>query len=569
MTRRWVFVIALLAGCSFESAAPRETVDNRCGSDADCGTGACDGNICIDASRAPVQVAIEVLSTASESQRAAPASWAFTSERFVGPSQHDLRLPATRELRGTVRWDGLRVPAKIRFARRMSGEVAPLAPVPVEVDTLREAAGGQGAQSYDFSARLVAGETYDVVVLPTSDMVSSAMDASAPAIRSFPPLYLQTTLDAGSSTELARLDIEFPLSLDAPCASILSAGCTLEATIVSFDGQLESPEPGLQVRAIDQASGRVISSIGETDETGRFAIRIGDLSPSFLIRVTSKVGGEPFPSVSVDPLLVFDETPGENVIRIPRIAPVQFTGRVRDEQGSAVPSATVRFLSSGVFGGAQLGLQGSFSGSAKTNDDGSFGAELLPGLYAITVTPPEDVENGWGVLVAESLVGDEVPEPEPFVLPSRFSLLGAVRTFDQQAAAGVTVLARARASADLTALHRSQEAVADDDGLFAMQLDLGFYDVHVKTPAASGYPWLVEPGLRVVRDLDRGYELVPPVPIEGVVEASDGTRVPRATIRAYVLIEDEVASRLVQVAETSSDELGNYRLLIAPGLGAE
>ncbi len=569
MTRKSAIFILLLVGCSFESAATIETVDNRCGSDADCGSGACDGGICIDASRAAFEVALEVLSGASEGRPATPASWAFGAERFVGPSTRDLVLPATRELRGTVRAEGVRVPATLRFSRRMPTSVAPLQPVPVEVDTLREVAGGQGAEGYDFSVALVAGETYDVVVLPTSDMVASAMDASAPAIRSFPPLYLATTIEDGGTAEPARLDIQFPSDLDAPCTSILATGCTLDGRIVSFDGQVEAPEPGLQVRAIDQLSGRVISSIGETDETGQFAIRIGALSPSYLIRVTSKVGGEPFPSVSVDPLLVFDGIPGENVIRIPRIAPVQFTGRVRDEQGSAVPSATVRFLSSGVFGGVQNGLQGSFSGSAKTNDDGSFGAELLPGLYAITVTPPEDVENDWGVLVTESLVGEEVPAPDPFVLPSRFALLGSVRTFDQQAAVGVTVLARARASAELSAPHRSQETVAGDDGQFAMQLDLGFYDVHVKTPAASGYPWLVEPGLRVARDVDRGYELVPPVPIEGVVETTDGTRVPGATIRAYVLVEDEVATRQVQVGETRSDDLGNYRLLIAPGLGAE
>ena len=115
MTTRFALVFLLLAGCSFESAPVTEMVDNRCGSDADCQAGVCDGRICIDDSDAAVEVAIEVVGSASEAQRVIPASWAFGSEPFSGSNVRDLILPATREVPKRLqhpkrRTIGLRVP---------------------------------------------------------------------------------------------------------------------------------------------------------------------------------------------------------------------------------------------------------------------------------------------------------------------------------------------------------------------------------------------------------------------------------------------------------------------------
>lgn len=571
MTARWAWALVALVGCSFETAPTLEAVDNGCRADTDCLEGVCDGRICIDDSGASVEVAIEVAKAASESGPAIPASWAFASQGFAGPNVRDLVLPATRQVRGTVRWEGVRVPATLRFVRRMATPIAALQPVAIEIDTLRDAGGGDGEESYDFRTVLVAGETYDVVVLPSSDMVTSpANDVGAtPALRSLPPAYLEMQVEEGEPTEPFRFDVSFPSGLADPCDDDQTTGCTLEAEIVSFDGEEDLPEPRLQVRAIDEATGRVVSSIGETDESGHFAIRIGVDAPDYVVRVTSSVGEAPFPSVSVDPEVAFADDASRKVIRIPRLTPVQFTGRVRDEKGSAVPGATVRFLSNGIFDGSQLGLQGSFSGSATTNEDGSFGTQLLPGYYAVTVTPPADVESSWAVLSAEALVGPEVTAVEALIVPSKVEFLGWVRTFREEAAVGVTVAARARASGDASAMHRSQEAVSNSLGRFTLRMDLGIYDVAVKVPSQTGFAWLVEPALAMEDDLARTYRFPPPIPIEGVVLSSDGIAVPGASIRAFVLSDDGSSTRPLQVAETTSDEEGNYRLLIDPGLGAD
>ncbi|MBW2188169.1 MAG: carboxypeptidase regulatory-like domain-containing protein [Deltaproteobacteria bacterium] len=570
MRSRWVLALVAVVGCNFGSPEA-QTIDNSCANDASCPVGVCDGNICIDDSGASVDVAIEVLSSSSDLQRVTPASWAFAAEPISGPSTRDLVLPATREVVGSVRWDGFRVPATLRFVRRMVGAVAPLVPVAIEVDTLRESAVADGEDAYDFSTVLVAGETYDVSVLPSNDMVTAPMQTTAPAIRSLPPIYMELAVDDGDPSEPFRFDVAFPAGLADGCTENVDIGCTLEAEVLSVNAEGELPEAGLQVRAIEKTTARVVSSIGETDENGRFAIRISDAAADYLIRVTSSVGRDPFPAVSVDPDVAFAADPIKKRIYIPRLTPVQFTGRVRDMDDSPVPGATVRFLSTGIFGGNELGLEGSFSGSATTDAEGSFGVELLPGFYSVTVTPPEDVENTWGVLTAESLVGEEITATEALIVPSQIGLRGWVATFRDEAAVGVTILARARLSEDLGA--RSQEAVSNGLGAFAMSVDVGLYDTHVKTSSETGFAWLVEPELVMsteAGDSVRGYRLDPPIPVRGVIRTGAGEVVPHALIRAYVLTSTTgAASRPIQVAETLSGEDGSYRLLIAPRLGDE
>lgn len=562
-----VSLLFAVVGCSFASDEAL-TPDNSCANEASCEQGICRGGICIDDSGASVAVAIEVLRSTSDTQGLTPVSWAFAAESFSGASMRDLVLPPTRRVHGLVRWNGLRVPATLRFVPRMAEPVSPLTPVSVEVDTLREAAGEGGAEPYDFSTVLVAGQIYDVSVMPGSDMVVTPAKDSAPALRSLPPLYLQLTVDEGDFEEPFLFDVTFSADLADECTTSLDTGCTLEAEVLSFDGEVEVPEAGLQVRAVDKETGLVVSSIGETDEYGRFAIRISESASDYWIRVTSSVGRAPFPAVSIDPEVALADDPLVERIYIPRLRSVQFTGRVRDVNDTPVPGATVRFLSTGVFGGSQLGLQGTFSASATTTEDGSFGAELLPGYYSVTVTPPEDVENTWGILSTEVLVGEELTTAGSLIVPSQIQLYGWVATFRDEHAAGITILARARSSADSLAMPRSKEAVTNSLGAFAMSMDLGIYDLHVKVPSQTGFAWVVDPEL-VMSSEDgeflRVYELVPPIPIEGSVRTSEGDPVPGAPVRAYVLLRtDGATSRAVQVAETVSGEDGSYRLLISP-----
>ena len=567
MSRKLAWALLLLSGCSFESAGTIASVDNRCGSDADCAQGICDAQLCIDDTGASVSVAIEVIDTAPDANLSVPASWAYESESFSGSSVHDLRLPVTRDVLGTVRWDGIAVPAALRFTRRMPGSVAPFEPLPVDVDTLREPIMDEDGV-YDYSTRLVAGETYDVVVLPTADMVASPSDDYAPAIRSLPPLYLDVTVEAGESNAPFRFDVAYPGYFTRECTAALEAGCTLAASVFSFDGASEEAEADLQVRAVEKATGRVVSSIGETNAFGYFTIRVSEEASDYVIRVTSSVGNEPFPAVSVDPDVAFAGDPDEKVIQIPRVEPIQFTGRVRDEEGSPVPGAVVRFTTETVFEGSELGLQGSFSNSATTNGDGSFGAQLMPGFYSIIVTPPDDASSTWGVLKSEALVGEELSVAEALVVPSKVELSGSVRTFRDEAAVGVPVVGQARQG-----LGEGRRPIAPKSPFRTHWADSRCKWTSAPTtcwsshPSESGFPWWVEPALLMDGNLDSSRtSCLPPIPIEGVVEGerrSAGSQC--ALIRAYVLTGDGASQRgRFKLARRRPTTRGTTGLLIAP-----
>ncbi|MBT8469972.1 MAG: carboxypeptidase-like regulatory domain-containing protein [Deltaproteobacteria bacterium] len=564
--------LVMTVGCSFDSAATVVTIDNSCAGDAGCSQGVCAGSICIDDSGASVALAIEVVRGPAEAQVVTPASWAFAAESTS--TSRDLQLPATRQVVGTVRWNGAPVPATLRFVRRMDEVLAPLVPIAIEVDTFREPSTADGSEGNDFSTVLVAGETYDLGVLPSSDMVMVPAQEPAPAVRSLPPLYFAFPIAEGDPSEPFRIDISYPAGLADDCTVDRDIGCTFRAEIYSRDNvdQIDLPEAGLQVRAIDKQTGRVVSSIAETDADGRFEIRVSNDASDYLIRITSSAGRAPFPAVSVDPDLLFVDNPVEKIIYIPRLAPVQASGSVRDKIGRAVPGATVRFLSTKIFGGAQLGLEGSFSGSATTDEDGSFGAELLTGFYAITVTPPEDIANNWGIQYDAAAVGEEGVEIGALVVPAQIGFSGTVSTFRDELAPGVTVLARARPAVDSGSVHRSQEVVSDDLGDFAMSVDIGVYDMQVKLPAESGFAWLVEPEVQMSLnegDLRRDYRLEPPVAVGGIIRNGQGETVPNALVRGYVLDPRSVGTRPLQVAEAVSGEDGSYRLLIAPRLVGE
>jgi len=563
MRARYAFMLIAFAGCDF-GMPEAPTITNSCTDDASCPAGVCDGNLCIDDSAASLSVTLEVLRAPSAMQETTPASWVFGFDSVSGPSTRDLVLPPTRPVRGSVRLDGLRVPATLRFVPRAEGAAAALTPVAVEVDTLREPADQAGAASYDFSTVLVVGEIYDVVVSPSSDAVMAFAQEPAPAIRSLPPLYLELTIGDGDPGEPFRFDIVFPTDLGEPC-TLTKVRCTLEAEVLSVAGTEEQAEAGLQVRAIDRVSGLVVSSIGETDENGHFMIRIGETAPDYLIRVTSTVGGDPFPAVSVDPSVAFISV---KRIYIPRLSPVQLNGRVQDTNDRPVPGATVRFLSTGIFDGSQLGLVGSFSASTTTDEEGNFGTELLPGYYSIAVTPPDDALNTWGILSDEALVGEAITTIEPLIVPSQLQLSGSVTTFGDEPAAGITIVAGSRTSGDAGAMHRSQETISNELGAFSMSIDSGLFDVQVKVPSETGFAWMVEPELVMSQErgnLERAYRLEPPIPVRGVVRTSDGEIVPAALIRAYVMTGNaDAGSRPVQVAETVAQADGSYRLLIAP-----
>ncbi|MDH3623846.1 MAG: carboxypeptidase-like regulatory domain-containing protein [Myxococcales bacterium] len=560
-----LLLLAVICGCDFGSDEVMPLV-NDCAGEGDCVQGVCDDGICIDDSSSEVTIAVQVLRGNADIQGQTPAGWTFAPETFSRASERDYTLPPIRQVVGAVRWQGTPVPATLRFTRRMGESVAALSAPPVEVDTVREATEGDDPSNVDYSTVLVAGQRYDVAVVPSSDVIQSA-DQTAAAIRSLPPIYTSVELDDVIDGAF-RFDVRFPDTLDLECAMNQLSGCELRGTVLSCDGQNDTPAVGLQVRAVEKESGRVVSSVGETGQLGEFAIRVSDQAAAYVLLVTAGAGSDPFPSVSVDLDLVFINDPARRRILVPRVDPVQYTGAVRDEEGRGVQGATVRFSSIEIFEQCELGLAPTFSTSTTTNEEGSFSLELLPGRYNVIVTPPEDSENAWAPVSAEAFVVDElITELEDLVLPSQIALFGSCKTFNEDPASGVTILARARGN--VGDLQRSQETVSSQSGTFRMNVDAGRYDMLIKVADVTGFPWLIEPELVMSReggDMMRDYTLPPPIVVRGTVQAASGAFVGGAPIRAYIFEDDDGETRPIQVAETISADDGSYRLLISPAL---
>ena len=559
-------VLVALVGCDFSGEDEVTALDNTC--NGQCAAGVCDDGICVSDSEDGVRVVVEILQSTTDIEGDTPLSWAFEPEEFSKVTERSYVLPAIAEVIGTVRWGELRVPASLRFTRTMSETLQSVSPTTVEVVTLRDASESEDGLVFDYSARLVAGARYDVVVEPTSDVLLAFGDDSPSALGTLPPLYIDgigIEAPPGGSFELG---IDYPSSLVDPCAPDRLVECTLSGEILSTDGETEIAQPGLRVRAVQRETGRIVSSITETNENGMFEVRVSAQAGEYVLRVTPGTGSEAFPSLSFDPAFFFPQDPILRIL-VPRIQPVQFSGRVADSVERAVPNAAVQLSSDAIFD-PSLQIVGSFSASATTDAEGRFSASLLPGVYQITVTPPEDVERTWGALAVESQRVQAGTEDVDLRLPSQVGLQGEVQTFDGDPAGGVTV--QARSLGVLVDGARTQQTTSDLEGVYAMSLDEGIYDVSVRVTSESGFPWLVQSTQVLGRDAERNYTLPPPVVVRGTVRSSDSMPVSAAPIRAYVLLLPGLSAdrqRPVQVAQTQTDEDGNYRLLFAPILNGE
>ncbi len=137
-----------------------------------------------------------------------------------------------------------------------------------------------------------------------------------------------------------------------------------------------------------------------------------------------------------------------------------------------------------------------------------------------------------------------------------------------------------RAQTGLVSLLRSRTSdrlwnLTGNDGTRIAALDPGVYDLVVRSPDASGYPWIVRPRLAIPgqREFDLGtMTATAPVVFTGVVTDPSGAPVPRATIRARALITasdpKKPALGAVLVGETRADGAGRYRLIVPSALTA-
>jgi hypothetical protein len=459
----------------------------------------------------------------------------------------ELPLPPSITVIGTVRVPGEEAPvgANIKFSR--AGAFLGARRIEVETTTSVMPSFVEGLEA-DFSTELVPGQEYDITVTPVGEWASR-----------LPPLRRTQVVMGGG--DIVSIAINYPESFDE------LSGLVINST--------ELPAPGRNVWAVDAETGRRVSSTSvtsdETETLGHFTIRMPPGTDNYRIRIGT---GEDTtnPTIFADPAYLVADADGLVRILVPMISPVCYRATVElGDTGEVAEGATITFSTDEVLD-PETGLSGTFEAILTAGADGTFEARLLPGSYNVLVTPPaEHGVSRYGVLHESAFqIGVDGMERECiqgqlFQLPERAAVGGVVRTGDSRLMrdASVTAVALGRPLEELPAARYNStgQTTTDPTGQFNLPLDIGVYDLFIKPPPESNFPWVVRPSFVVgsgVPSYSDSYEVTAPIPVTGTLSAHPG-----AEIRAFAMItEDDGTERNVAVGRTVVAEDGTFTLLL-------
>ena len=560
-------------GCGFDAATPAAAPQNTCTLVDDCLAGTCVEGLCVEPAPEALRVFIEV-EPLNDALRTQPQRWSFTPEVVVGPGTQDLVLPPGVEVVGRVRFGDLAVPADIAFTRLQDvpvGMQEALRTRTYAEPTLVDVNGASFAA--DFASVLAGGATYEVTITPTTAPFGS-VDEFVPATtanRVVPPLVLRNVT---LPSDVTRWELQVDIAdFQTPCTANTRVACRLSGDVVRIselgDAELEN---GLQVRAIERSTGRVVSSLGITEE-GHFEVAVAPDTGPYALRVSAGADRPLFPEVTTD--ITYDDV-GELLIEMPNFVPVVYSGTVENAAGEPLADAQVQFSANRLLS-ADTGLEASLQRTVVTGSGdaaGQFELSLLPGVYDVIVTPAsvptQDPRDEPGILAQQVTLGDGVRDVrgQLLVVPRRTSFGAQVWTPSGETLpleVEATPLRREGAQGLVARYNRSATTTAGPSGWFDLRLDLGLYDIQARPPADGGFPWVIFPGVSVAipgSTSTRMIDIGMPVPRSGVVRANDGTPLAGARVTAYVIVDDPEGERAVRVATTVSGADGSYRLLL-------
>ncbi len=384
--------------------------------------------------------------------------------------------------------------------------------------------------------------------------------------------------------------LRYAFSTDRPLAQPF----TWEASIPVYTGVVidESgvEQSGMIVRAVEQPDmgGRVISSTYTTGSDperspGYFELRLAPSDPDahWLFSVNASAArieeGRPSPSFTTDP---GGQYPGESVtLLLPPVSTqvITYRGFVEVEGHPGQGTAASLTLTARNVVDERTGVIGSFRAMVATSDEpgheGEFTAQLLPGTYDVVITPSS---NDLGVVqetveLQATTLGEV--SGQVFQVPARTRYQGTVQTPGAEPMVDALVRGMARGSTfgdtlpGVALYARSSDVVTDPDGLFALPLDVGLYDVVVEPASGTNWPWTIARdvaiGSSAARPTDR-IELSAPVPFSGQAVFAGGAPLASAEVRAFAIVTGENGTRAIQVGRAQTDAEGRFTVLLPP-----
>jgi len=557
-----LLLAAASSGCSLAlDSAP--SVTNQCRTDADCTDAVCDTAraMCVATGAPSLSVGLEIdvpSSAGTSASVSAVAPFTVTGARALNlRSCADSDAPCIPEnlpVAGNVRRaDGSAIAADLVFVPDS------IIPGRSGATVTAQARAAASAEMYDYRAELAAGGHYEVLVRPTG------VDAET-----LPPRRLSIVVPESAMLFVAPLD--YPEAL-----------ATLNGVLVDAD---YLPMAGVTVQAIDPVRGVVVSTtVVSGDDSaaagaGSFSLVLSPDTTDYVLRVGGMTlpGEAPSPTYDVDPAYLVPDVSGSVQILVPQVSPVSYRGSVNVEGDALdmVDGATIEFRSAELLD-VRTGATGAYRTTpVTTGSDGSFDVLLVPGTYDVVVRPPStDTAAALGVYATRVIISDTTGTTlagQAFELPPRFTYGGSVATADGRHLAGASVQASARGINPSGGLelamrfNRSSTTTSDATGAFSMPLDRGIYDLAVKPPAGSGFPWVLvkDVGIRATTgNFVREVVFEAPVPVSGTLRDAADRPIEGAEIRAYAIIDvPDLGARSIEIARATSTADGSYMLLL-------
>lgn len=238
--------------------------------------------------------------------------------------------------------------------------------------------------------------------------------------------------------------------------------------------------------------------------------------------------------------------------------------------------------------GDSAGLIAQFQAVSTSDEQGQFEIELVPGSYRVTAVPKDGA--AYAVQTSTWTVASTPADQSGrlVTIPASASLTGVVRRQNQnQPLANATILAvpshfgkrptfldKLLGRAEATGV-RSQMGMTGEDGSFDLALDPAVYDVTVRPPEDSGYPWAVLPNTSIEKE---GHSLTSieignpvaysgRVTVPGLTPESPRVAMPGALLRFFALVGDTAdptapVVSAIEIGQTRVDSSGRYRLLL-------
>jgi hypothetical protein len=122
----------------------------------------------------------------------------------------------------------------------------------------------------------------------------------------------------------------------------------------------------------------------------------------------------------------------------------------------------------------------------------------------------------------------------------------------------------------ITRFNRSRQTTSNAQGEFKLLLDLGSYDIVIKPPPGSGFPWQVRYDVEVEADSDlppMTLGMVWPISVDGTLRhaGDDRKTVEGAMVEAYALVPDgENGRRAISIGRTMASREGAFTILLPP-----